>query len=179
MNSLSFSLPDLVNPEPFEWPLNSVFTNRYGKIQCWPRNYEYFQEFTNSLIPVFPSMILFIYVQSTLNIYWFIGIRIRCQQIQTNSYLVTFDYSQNLVQHSMNDPEGKKTTIRHYWEIGHVNKPFNGMFTLAFFLAKISAIMLCNYTPLLGNMTLSRMSSLCALFSNKLECLFESNNSLV
>jgi hypothetical protein len=31
MNSLSFSLPDLVNPESIEWPLNNVFTNKYGK----------------------------------------------------------------------------------------------------------------------------------------------------
>jgi hypothetical protein len=31
-----------------------------------------------------------------------------------NSYSVTFSYTQYLVQHSMNDPEGKKTTIRCY-----------------------------------------------------------------
>jgi hypothetical protein len=31
-NSLSFSKPNLVNLEPIEWPLNSVFTNKYGKI---------------------------------------------------------------------------------------------------------------------------------------------------
>ncbi len=37
------------------------------------------------------DMQLFIYIQSTSNIYWFIGIQIRCQQIQTNSYSVTFD----------------------------------------------------------------------------------------
>ena len=56
----------------------------------------------------FTDMLLFIYIQSTLNIYQFIGIRIRCQQIQMNSYLVTFNYSQYLVQYLMNDPEGKK-----------------------------------------------------------------------
>jgi hypothetical protein len=28
-------------------------------------------------------MLLFIYIQSTSNIYWFIGIQICCQQIQT------------------------------------------------------------------------------------------------
>ncbi len=33
MNSLLFSEPNLVNPEPIEWPLNSVFTNKNGKIQ--------------------------------------------------------------------------------------------------------------------------------------------------
>jgi hypothetical protein len=56
-------------------------------------------------------MILFIYIWSTLNIYWFIGIWLRCQQIQTNSYSVTFGYSQYLVQHSMNDPEGKNNYL--------------------------------------------------------------------
>ncbi len=30
------------------------------------------------------------------------------------SYSVTFGYTQYLVLHSMNDPEGKKTTIRRY-----------------------------------------------------------------
>ncbi len=37
MNSLSFKKPNLVNPEPIEWQLNSVFTNKYGKIWCWLR----------------------------------------------------------------------------------------------------------------------------------------------
>ena len=37
------------------------------------------------------DMLLFVYIQSTSNIYWFIGIQVCCQQIQTNSYLVTFD----------------------------------------------------------------------------------------
>jgi hypothetical protein len=36
-------------------------------------------------------MLLFVPIRSTSNIYWFIGVRIRCQQIQTNSYSVTFD----------------------------------------------------------------------------------------
>jgi hypothetical protein len=31
-----------------------------------------------------------------------------------NSYLVIFSYTQYLVKHSMNDPEGKNTTIRPY-----------------------------------------------------------------
>ncbi len=53
-------------------------------------------------------MLLFIYIRSTSNVYWFIGIQIRCQQIQINSYSVTFDYSQYSVQHLMKDPEGKK-----------------------------------------------------------------------
>ena len=39
----------------------------------------------------FTDIVLFINIRSTSNIYWFIGIQIRCQQIQTNSYSVTFD----------------------------------------------------------------------------------------
>jgi hypothetical protein len=31
MNSLLLSKPNLVNPEPIDKPLNSVFTNKYGK----------------------------------------------------------------------------------------------------------------------------------------------------
>ncbi len=38
-------------------------------------------------------MLLFVNIRSTSNIYWFISIRIRCQQIQTNSYSFTFNYS--------------------------------------------------------------------------------------
>ncbi len=41
----------------------------------------------------FTDKLIFVYIPSNLNIYWFIGIRINCQQIQTNRYLVTFDYS--------------------------------------------------------------------------------------
>ncbi len=41
----------------------------------------------------FTDMLLFVYIWSTSNIYWFIGIQIRCKQIPTKSYLVTFDYS--------------------------------------------------------------------------------------
>ena len=40
----------------------------------------------------FTDMVIFIYIWSNSNIYWFIGIQIRCQQIQTKSYSVTFDY---------------------------------------------------------------------------------------
>ncbi len=41
----------------------------------------------------FPDKLIFIYIWSNSNIYWFIGIQIRCQQIQMKSYSVTFDYS--------------------------------------------------------------------------------------
>jgi hypothetical protein len=40
----------------------------------------------------FTDILLFVNIRSTSNIYWFIGIRIRCQQIQTNNYSFTFDY---------------------------------------------------------------------------------------
>ena len=56
----------------------------------------------------FTDIVLFVNIRSTSNIYWFIGIQIRCQLIQTNSYSVTFGNIQYLVQHSMNDPEDKK-----------------------------------------------------------------------
>jgi len=39
---------------------------------------------------LFTDMLLFIYIWSTSN--WLISIQIHCQQIQANSYLVTFDY---------------------------------------------------------------------------------------
>ncbi len=110
MNSLSFSCQNLVNPNPIEWPIHNVFTNKHGKKQCWPRNYEYLWIFTNiyeylwilmniyeSLQIVwshfFTNMLLFVNIRSKSNIYWFISIRIRCQRIQTNSYSFTFDYS--------------------------------------------------------------------------------------
>jgi hypothetical protein len=41
----------------------------------------------------FIDMLLLIYIWSTSNIYWFIGIWIRCQRIQMNTYSVTLDYS--------------------------------------------------------------------------------------
>jgi ABC-type sugar transport system permease subunit len=68
MNSLSYSEPNLVNPEPIEWPLNSVFTNKYGKIRCWPRNYKYLWEFTNSFIPVFHWYATYSFIFSLLRI---------------------------------------------------------------------------------------------------------------
>ncbi len=64
--------------------------------------------------------LLLVYIRSTLNINWLIDIWIHCQQIQTNSYSVTFCYTQYLVQHSMNDPEGKKTTISCYLAISNI-----------------------------------------------------------
>ncbi len=62
--------------------------------------YDADQEITNihenlqiALSQFFTDMLLFIYIGSTSNIYWFISIWIRWQQIQMNSYSVTFDYS--------------------------------------------------------------------------------------
>ncbi len=43
----------------------------------------------------FTDMLAFVYIRSNLNIYWFIRIRIHCQQIQTKSYSVTYSMSDN------------------------------------------------------------------------------------
>ncbi len=51
----------------------------------------------------FTDMLLFIKILSTSNIYWFIGIWIHCQRIQTNNYSFIFDYS---VRYSMSETEG-------------------------------------------------------------------------
>ena len=40
----------------------------------------------------FTDIVLFVNIRSTLNIYWFIGIQIRWQRIQTNNCSFTFDY---------------------------------------------------------------------------------------
>jgi len=52
------------------------------------------------------DMLLFIYIWSTSNTYWFISIWICWQRIPMNSYLVTFDYSYYSVSYSMSDNEG-------------------------------------------------------------------------
>ncbi len=54
----------------------------------------------------FTDMLLFFYIQSTSNIYWFIGIQIRCQQIPTNSCSDTLDYSYYSVSYLMSTNEG-------------------------------------------------------------------------
>ncbi len=41
-NSLSFSTPNFANSEPIEQKLNSIFANKYGKIQRWLRYYDYY-----------------------------------------------------------------------------------------------------------------------------------------
>ncbi len=108
MNSLSFSKPNLVNLEPVgvEWPLNSVFTKNTVKYDA---DWEITNIYENLQIvwsQFFTDMLLFIYIQSTSNLYWFIGIRIRCQRLPTNTYLVTFDYSYYSVGYLMSDNEG-------------------------------------------------------------------------
>ncbi len=66
------------------------------------------------------DMLLFINIQSTLNIYWFISIRIRCQRIQTNNYLFTFDYWWYSVRYSMSDTKGnfKLFALTYFWVLG-------------------------------------------------------------
>ncbi len=51
----------------------------------------------------FINKLIFIYIQSNLNIYWFIGIRIRCQRTQMKSFLVTLDYLIYSVTYLMSD----------------------------------------------------------------------------
>ncbi len=93
MNSFSFSEPNLVNPEPIEWPLNSVLQINTVKYNA---DHEIMNTYKNLQIvwsQFFTDKLIFDYIRSNSNIYWFIGIQICCQQIQTNSYSVTFDYS--------------------------------------------------------------------------------------
>jgi hypothetical protein len=54
----------------------------------------------------FADKLLFISIWSNSNIYWFIGIRICCQQIQIKSFSVTLDYSYYSVSYSMSNNEG-------------------------------------------------------------------------
>ncbi len=66
---------------------------------------------------IFTDMLLFVNIWSTLNIYWFIGIRIHCQQIQTNNYSFTFDYLKYSVRYSMSKTEGYfKLFVPTYWK---------------------------------------------------------------
>jgi hypothetical protein len=52
MKSLSFSSANFVKSDPIEQNLNSIFMNKYGKIQCWPRKYNKFWEITIGSISV-------------------------------------------------------------------------------------------------------------------------------
>ena len=70
----------------------------------------------------FTDKLLFIYIWSNLNIYWFISIQIWCKWTQMKSYSVTFNYSLYLVRYSMNKPKGKKNTIRCYLHIMPLTK---------------------------------------------------------
>ncbi len=59
---------------------NQEITNTYEKLQIVESQFFTDRQYLN-------------YIWSNSNIYWFIGIWIHCQRIQTNSYLGTFDYS--------------------------------------------------------------------------------------
>ncbi len=59
-------------------------------------------------------MLLFVPIRSTSNIYWFIGIHIRYQQIQTNSYSVIFDIHTIQSGIRWTNPKVNKITIRRY-----------------------------------------------------------------
>jgi hypothetical protein len=70
------------------------------------RNYKYLWQFTNSLISVLIDKLIFIDIWSNSNIYWFICIRIWCQQIQMKSFSVTFYYLKYSVTYLMSNNEG-------------------------------------------------------------------------
>jgi hypothetical protein len=62
-----------------KYDANQEITNTYENLQIVQTQF-------------FTDKIIFVYIWSNLNIYWFIGIQNCCQQIQMKSYLVTFDY---------------------------------------------------------------------------------------
>jgi hypothetical protein len=69
-----------------------MFTNKYGKYDA---NQEIMYTYENLQIDqsqFFTDKLIFIYIWFNLNIYWFIGIWINCQQMQMKSYSVTLDY---------------------------------------------------------------------------------------
>jgi hypothetical protein len=55
MISLSIKTSFIVNTEPIEKNLNSIFTNKYGKVWCRMGNNEKFRKIMNSWILVFHS----------------------------------------------------------------------------------------------------------------------------
>jgi hypothetical protein len=61
-----------------KYDANREITNTYDNLQIVQSQF-----FTDKLV--------FIYIWSNSNIYWFISIQIHCQRIQTKSYSVTFD----------------------------------------------------------------------------------------
>ncbi len=63
MNSLSFSAPNLVYSEPIEQNLNDIVANKYGKILCWPRNYNKLEIVWYQLAT---NLFIFIYINSNL-----------------------------------------------------------------------------------------------------------------
>jgi hypothetical protein len=63
----------------------------------------------------FTDKLIFIYIQSNSNIYWFIGIWICCQLIPMNSCWVTFDYSQYSVNYSMSNNKGNFKLFAVTW----------------------------------------------------------------
>ncbi len=75
----------------------------------------------------FTDMLLFIYIRSP-GIYWFIGIRIFCQEIPTNTYSVTFDYWKYSVSYLMSNNKGNfklftPTYMQHSFDctcLGHL-----------------------------------------------------------
>ncbi len=68
MNSSLFRLSFFINNEQTQPNLNGVFVNKYGKIQCWLRNFDYFWEILNRLLSLLK---IFIYNQKNVSAFGF------------------------------------------------------------------------------------------------------------
>ncbi len=73
---------------------NSVFTNKYGKIRCWPRNYQYLGEFTNIFSPILYYSLIFSLLQISIGLSVFGFIANEYKQITIRS-LSTIRYIQS------------------------------------------------------------------------------------
>jgi len=63
-----------------KYDANCEITNTYKNLQIVQSQF-------------FTDKVIFVYIWTNSNIYWFIGICICCRRIQMKNYLVTFNYS--------------------------------------------------------------------------------------
>ncbi len=104
MNSLSFSASFIIIYKPIEWNLNSVFANKFGKIQCWPRNYDKLQ-----IAPswFFTILQIFVYIWSNSKILFLGYLDSTCLINNQWVYSVSLEYLVNSVSVSNTDNDGK------------------------------------------------------------------------
>ncbi len=84
-----FWLSFTINNEQIAPNLNSVFANKYDKIWCWPRNFDYIWEFLNSSISL---LWIFIYNQSIRKSYLLLGFQVLVS-LTLKVIKATFDFS--------------------------------------------------------------------------------------